>query len=194
MQKSTLRWTSASARSNVSLSISIIAGITVLCLQLACRRDQAARVPEVPAAAVPTGPDGKESRQPAPSTPDAGAATPTATTSPPDDPQAKAGQVGLQALQGRWLRPDGNYVMEVKRVDADGTVEAAYHNPRPIRVYAAKALIEDGATKLLVELRDVGYPGCMYHLSYDPEQDLLRGVYFQAAEQQKYDVVFVRMK
>ena len=45
----------------------------------------------------------------------------------------------LQFLKGRWLRPDGGYVIEIRQVDADGQLDARYFNPSPIRVVAAKA-------------------------------------------------------
>ena len=48
-------------------------------------------------------------------------------------------------------------------------------------------------TKVFIELRDTNYPGPTYTLTYDPKEDQLKGVYFQAALQQSYDVVFVRM-
>jgi hypothetical protein len=34
---------------------------------------------------------------------------------------------GLAALNGRWLRPDGGYVLEIR--GATGTIEATYLNP-----------------------------------------------------------------
>ena len=46
--------------------------------------------------------------------------------------------------------------------------------------------------KLFVELRDVNYPGSTYSLRYDPARDVLEGAYFQAMEQQTFDVSFVR--
>jgi len=61
----------------------------------------------------------------------------------------------FQRLAGRWLRPDGGYVLE---------------------------------------LRDVNYPGSMYNLRYDPENDRLNGTYFQAVQRETYDVEFVRTK
>jgi len=33
-----------------------------------------------------------------------------------------------------------------------------------------------------------------YTLTYDPRRDQLEGVYFQAAMQQRFDMVFVRLK
>ena len=45
---------------------------------------------------------------------------------------------------------------------------------------------------LMVELRDVNYPGSMYNLRYDPENDRLKETYFQAVQRETYDVEFVR--
>ncbi len=97
-------------------------------------------------------------------------------------------------LKGRWRRPDGGYVIDIKDVEATGKVDAAHYNPNPIRVSKAESTREGGATKLFIELRDTGYPGCTYKLTYDPQTEQLRGVYFQAAIQQNFDVVFSRIK
>ena len=97
-------------------------------------------------------------------------------------------------LAGKWERPDGGYVLEIKGVDSAGTMQAAYFNPDPINVSRAAALSKDGATKVFVELRDQNYPGCTYSLTYDPQSDQLYGQYFQAAMQQTFDVTFARMK
>jgi hypothetical protein len=99
----------------------------------------------------------------------------------------------FRAIKGRWLRPDGDYVLEVKSIDADGKVQATYANPNPIHISEAKASREGSTVKLFVELRDSGYPGCTYTLTYDPQNDILRGVYFQAAMQEKFEVGFERL-
>jgi hypothetical protein len=99
-----------------------------------------------------------------------------------------------QFLKGRWLRPDGGYVLEIRNVKSDGQIEAAYFNPRPIHVAIAKMSQSGPATKVFVELRDTGYPGSAYNLVYDLGSDQLKGVYSQAAIHQDFDVYFVRMK
>jgi hypothetical protein len=99
----------------------------------------------------------------------------------------------FRKLLGRWLRPDGGYVLEFKHVEDNGKLEAAYLNPRPIFVSRAEATQEANVTKVFVELQDVGYPGCNYTLAYDAAGDQLRGVYYQAAIQESFDTVFVRM-
>ena len=48
--------------------------------------------------------------------------------------------------------------------------------------------------KVFVELRAPNYPGSTYTLTYDLAQDQLRGIYFQAVEQQSFNIFFVRMK
>lgn len=98
------------------------------------------------------------------------------------------------ALKGRWLRPDGGYILSVKDIDAGGKMDVAYYNPRPINVSKAQATREGTALKVFVELRDTGYPGSTYTLIYDPKTDRLGGVYYQAAIGQRFDVVFVRSK
>jgi hypothetical protein len=107
-------------------------------------------------------------------------------------PAATTAKPEFQKLKGKWLRPDGGYVLEIKTVDGGGRMEAAYFNPRPIHVARAEASQDGGVTKVFIELRDVNYPGSTYTLTFDPAGDQLHGVYFQALEQQRYEVVFVR--
>jgi hypothetical protein len=111
---------------------------------------------------------------------------------PPSEPQPASTAAGYERLVGRWLRPDGGYILEVRSISPEGTVDAAYLNPRPIRVARAEASrMGDGMT-LFVELRDVNYPGSAYRLIYDRGRDVLTGTYFQALQGQTFDVEFVR--
>jgi hypothetical protein len=113
---------------------------------------------------------------------------------------AQAAPIGLaagqefRALNGRWLRPDGGYILEIRDVDAGGKMDAAYLNPQPIHVARAEVTQDGPRLKVFVELRAPGYPGSTYTLTYDPKRDQLQGAYFQAALRQSFDVVFVRMK
>jgi hypothetical protein len=114
---------------------------------------------------------------------------------PARSPSAVAApKVDLQRLVGDWVRPDGGYVISIRRVAPDGHVEAAYLNPRPINVSRAEASVAGDAAKLFIELRDAGYPGSTYELVLDSRGDLLAGVYFQAAMGQQFDVVFMKKK
>jgi hypothetical protein len=100
----------------------------------------------------------------------------------------------LQKLVGQWTRTDSPYVIEIREVSEDGTLAVSYYNPRSINVSIAKAEIKNGIVEVFVELRDTGYPGSNYTLKYNPGNNSLEGVYFQAAIQQKFNVVFRRMQ
>src|SRR5215472_17314459 len=95
---------------------------------------------------------------------------------------ARAADPDFQTLKGRWLRPDGGYVLEIRKMAADGTMDAAYLNPRPINVSRAKATRYKTTLRIFVELRAPNYPGSTYTLTYDPKRDELYGVYFQAVQ------------
>lgn len=96
-------------------------------------------------------------------------------------------------LVGRWLRPDGGYVLEVRSVDpASGQMDVAYLNPRPIHVAQAEAKEADGKVSVFLELQDVGYPGSTYRLTYLPQVDQFIGTYYQPTIDQSFDVEFVR--
>ena len=119
---------------------------------------------------------------------------------PPPTPQTNAAPAAaavsseLAKLVGKWERPDGGYVLEIKSVDASGKADVAYYNPNPINVSRAAAWRDKGTSKIVVELRDAGYPGCTYTLEHNAQSDQLFGQYFQAAQQQTYEVVFSRLK
>lgn len=99
---------------------------------------------------------------------------------------------GFGMLPGRWVRPDGGYVINIRRVDAGGRLEADYANPNPLPFARAEATRDGKTIRLFFELRAGGYNGSTYTLTYDPASDTLRGVYFQAVAQQKFDIYFNR--
>ena len=115
-------------------------------------------------------------------------------------PQVEAGVPSSESesyfgiLPGRWVRPDGGYVITIKSVDATGKLDAAYANPSPLPFAKAEAIRDGKSLKLFFELRAGGYNGSTYTLIYDPLNDVLKGVYFQAVLQQKFDVYFTRAK
>lgn len=122
---------------------------------------------------------------PAPVTTATDAAGPAATTSASTE---------FAKLKGRWQRPDGGYVIEIKSIAPDGKLSAAYFNPRSINVSQAEARKEAGAVKVFIELRDQNYPGATYNLTFDPEHDVLAGAYFQPLAGETYQVQFTRLK
>jgi hypothetical protein len=85
-------------------------------------------------------------------------------------------------------------MLELGDATPDGLLKAAYFNPHSIHVSRAKWHREDSGLGVFVELRDTGYPGSTYTLTYQPEKDQLTGTYFQAALGQRFNVVFKRKK
>ena len=109
---------------------------------------------------------------------------------------AMAQTIGLNspdmlAIQGRWIRTDAPYVIELSH-SQEGSLQAAYFNPRPIHVGKTDFAEQGGLLQIMIELQDVNYPGSTYVLSYDRPQDLLRGIYFHPESKQSYEVGFVR--
>ena len=95
-------------------------------------------------------------------------------------------------LIGRWRRVDGGYIIDIRRIGANGQMDVAYYNPKSIHISRAEASLKKGAQYIFIELQDVGYPGSTYTLMYRPQQDILAGFYFQAAVKQTFEVVFSR--
>jgi uncharacterized protein (DUF2147 family) len=101
---------------------------------------------------------------------------------------------GFDALPGLWARPDGGYLNAIQGVDADGALDAVYANPYHLPFAKAEASRDGDAIRVFLELRAGGYNGSTYDLTYDPAEDVLRGVYYQAVARQKYDVRFERVR
>lgn len=96
-----------------------------------------------------------------------------------------------KTLVGSWQRPDGDYTIGVTAVNEDGTLEAGYFNPRPIRVAGARWRFAGDSLQLRVDLNDTGYEGAFYILRFNAETDQLEGDY-QPAGQQSFTVIFER--
>ena len=101
---------------------------------------------------------------------------------------------GYEALLGTWVRPDGGYAITIKAADANGKLDAAYGNPKPLPFSKAEASSAGGSIKVFLELTAGGYNGSTYTLTYDPAKNLLKGVYYQAVQRQNYDVVFIKSR
>ena len=108
-------------------------------------------------------------------------------------PQATETASLYGALLGRWLRTDGDYLLDVRAIDGTGKAQVDYFNPRPIHVARAEASREGDDLKLLVILEDVGYPGSYYTLAWSPADKRLIGEYYQATLQETFEVTFTRM-
>ena len=113
-------------------------------------------------------------------------------TEVPVSPQAEG--ITPERLIGRWVRPDGGYVLDIRDVQDNGTLDASYYNPRSINVARAEWRRENGRLAVFIELCDKNYPGSQYTLRYFPEEDALAGTYFQAVHKQTFEIIFIRQK
>jgi hypothetical protein len=95
-------------------------------------------------------------------------------------------------LVGQWVRASGGYILDIRSVQSDGKLEAAYLNPKPINISKASANTRTGQIEIFVELRDKYYPGSYYTLTYDSQMDCLVGVYHHLGIGQNIDVFFLR--
>lgn len=97
----------------------------------------------------------------------------------------------MLAIQGRWIRSDAPYVIELAHAP-NGLLQGKYYNPKPIHVQKTEVAEKDGVLYVMVLLQDVNYRGSFYLLSYNRAHDALSGTYFHAASRQRFEVVFVR--
>jgi hypothetical protein len=122
------------------------------------------------------------------------AAPPASSSAAPPPAPAASANPAFEKLKGKWQRADGGYILEISNVRPGGKLDAGYSNPQPINVSKAEASQDGERTKVFIELRDANYPGCTYALTYNPTTDQLAGVYFQAALQQQFEVIFERVR
>lgn len=93
-------------------------------------------------------------------------------------------------LEGSWLRSDGTYSIKISDVKDDGQMTAEYFNPGPINVAEAKWELIGKKIQVFVKMQDKNYPGSYYRLSYNEKSRKLIGTYYQAVQQQTFDVSF----
>ena len=102
--------------------------------------------------------------------------------------------VDKNLLAGDWVRTDAGYLVKIINVNQDRTLDAQYFNPNPINVGKANWEENYGSLQIIIELRDVNYPGSTYTLNYLPDRDILAGDYYQAVEGITFYVEFIRNK
>jgi hypothetical protein len=95
-------------------------------------------------------------------------------------------------MAGEWQRLDGNYLIKVGDVQANGQAKVQYFNPRPIHVAKAAISPHKGFIQLSIKFQDKGYEGSTYLLYYYAEKDSLVGYYYQAKMNRTYKVMFIR--
>jgi hypothetical protein len=114
------------------------------------------------------------------------------SSSPPPAARAAASAPDLTKLVGQWMRTDSDYMIWIEGVSPEGRLSARYLNPQPIHVARAEVKNDEGRLRLLVEMRDKGYPGSYYTLTYDPKGDSLYGIYHHLGRNEEFEVAFYR--
>lgn len=110
----------------------------------------------------------------------------------PDVKKVQSTEIDPQKLAGRWLRPDGGYILEISNIKIDGSLNAAYFNPNSINIVESKWRWHETRLQVYVKFDDINYTGSTYSLEYLSNQDRLIGNYYQAVMGQNFDVVFIR--
>lgn len=105
-----------------------------------------------------------------------------AEESPKPTDELPANVVSGKVLQGSWVRPDGGYVLQINAVEDDGTLKAAYLNPRPVRVASARWRVGGNRLQIRIDLNDTGYEGSFYLLQYHVKSGKLEGEYTPAGQ------------
>jgi len=97
----------------------------------------------------------------------------------------------MQAIEGRWIRTDAPYVIELSPDESD-SLQASYFNPKQIHVERTEFGVREGVLHVLIELQDVNYPGSTYFLAFVRDQDILHGIYYLPQNGQQFEVAFTR--
>ena len=97
----------------------------------------------------------------------------------------------LLAMQGRWVRTDAPYVIDLRQ-NKTHKLQASYYNPRPIHVEQTETAKKDGIQYVMIKLQDVDYEGSVYLLTYNREHDALDGFYMHGKSGERFQVSFFR--
>ncbi len=109
-----------------------------------------------------------------------------------DEVEPLSAKTDYSILAGKWQRADGNYLIKVSNVLAEGQAIVQYFNPRSIHVAKAAISSEKKLIKLFIKFQDKGYEGSSYSLYYYAQKDALLGFYYQAPMDKTYEVIFLR--
>ncbi len=102
--------------------------------------------------------------------------------------------IASKTLNGKWLRADGPYTIEITSVKDDGLLEVAYFNPNPIAGAKGSWRMNDEKLRVFVVLNDINYQGSTYELTYNERSKNLVGLFYQAKVKQTFDVYFTKNK
>ena len=99
---------------------------------------------------------------------------------------------GFHVLQGRWQARNGD-VMTIKNISATGSIELQYFEAEPVHVTQAQAARDGKATRIQIVLRYPDSLCCTYDLTYNPQSDQLKGLFWRKGTSKSTEVIFNRM-
>ncbi len=91
---------------------------------------------------------------------------------------------------GEWMRGDGDYRLKIAKTRSANGVTVTYFNPKPINVESAQFSEQEHTVILTIVLRDEGYPGSTYRLTFDSSYRILAGAYLMPQSGQQHQVYF----
>ncbi len=100
---------------------------------------------------------------------------------------------GFQVLRGRWQDRNGMGVMQIKKVNPTGGIEMQYIDLEPVHVTQAQAARDGKTTKVLISLRYANSLCSTYDLTYNPQSDQLKGIFWRKGSFKTTEVVFDRL-
>ena len=95
--------------------------------------------------------------------PPAPASPPAAVNAPMQPAPEAAPNVEFEKLKGKWLRPDGGYILEIRSATAEGKLEAGYFNPGPINVGSCRVAAQGWQPSGLRRVARCELPGINVH-------------------------------
>ena len=99
---------------------------------------------------------------------------------------------GFHVLKGSWQAQNGD-VITIKNIGAAGNIEMHYFNPEPVHVTQAQAARDGKSTRILIFLRYPDSLCCTYDLTYDPQSDQLKGLFWRKGTSKSTEIIFDRM-
>jgi hypothetical protein len=100
---------------------------------------------------------------------------------------------GFQVLRGLWQDRNGMGVMQIKKINPTGGIEIQYSELEPVHVTQAQAARDGKTTKVLISLRYSNSSYSTYDLTYNPQSDQLKGIFWRKGSFKTTEVVFDRL-
>lgn len=100
---------------------------------------------------------------------------------------------GFQVLLGRWQDRNGMGVMDIKNISNTGVMEMQYTAIEPVHVTQAQAARDGGKTKVQISLLYSRSLCLTYDLTYHPQSDQLKGIFWRKGSFKTTEVVFHRL-